>query len=189
MIDLPQRTGPKPRTTDGAPHEQIDQNPPPKTYALLKDKAFDFPLVDRRPSIISVPGTEALWLTEVPEHSCVEAFMRGNEFAHVHPPYDGSMHMMLPVAQVKEMIIKGWGEAHPLVSLGRMPETTVMVFGPRDVVEVEIVLGLLLPWLRSAAGKPLPDRGAKQSEEREQEEQRRQRLCQNLPPIPLEHLQ
>ena len=143
MIELPQRTGPKPRTTDGAPHEQIDQNPPPETYALLKDKAFDFPLVDRRPSIISVPGTEALWLTEVPEHSCVEAFMRGNEFAHVHPPYDGSMHMMLPVEQVKEMIIKGWGEAHPLVPLGRMPETTVMVFGPRDVVEVEIVLGLI----------------------------------------------
>jgi hypothetical protein len=24
-----------------------------------------------------------------------------------------------------------------------MPETTVMVFGPRDVVEVEIVLGLI----------------------------------------------
>ena len=69
--------------------------------------------------------------------------MRGNEFAHVHPPYDGSMHMMLPVEQVKEMIIKGWGEAHPLVPLGRMPETTVMVFGPRDVVEVEIALGLI----------------------------------------------
>ena len=22
--------------------------------------------------------------------------MVGNEFAHVHPPYDGSLHMMLP---------------------------------------------------------------------------------------------
>ena len=85
MIELPQRTGPKPRTTDGAPHEQIDQNPLPETCAPLKDKALDFPLVVRRPSIISVSGTEALWLTEVPEHSCAEAFMRGNEFAHVHP--------------------------------------------------------------------------------------------------------
>ena len=143
MIELPHRKGPKPTTTDYAPHEQQDQNSPPDIYALLKDKAFSFPLVERRPSIISVPGAEALWLKVVSEQGCAEAFMRGNEFAHVHPPYDGSMHMMLPVEQVKEMIAKGWGEAHPLVPSGRMPETTVMVFGPRDVVEVEIVLGLI----------------------------------------------
>jgi len=161
MIELPRRTGSKPTTTNDAPHEQLDQNPPLAIYTLLKDKAFDFPLVDRRPSIISVPGAEALWLTEVPGHSCAEAFgdggrgtvnwlkgscchfMRGNEFAHVHPPYDGSMHMMLPVEQAKEMFAKGWGEAHPLVAPGQMPETTVMVFGPRDAAEVEIVLGLI----------------------------------------------
>ena len=171
MIDLPQRTGPKPMTTDYAPHEQLDQNPPPDTYALLKDKVFDFPLVERRPSIISVPGSEALWLTEVPGHSCAEAvgdddkgivnwlkgscchFMRGNEFAHVHPPYDGSMHMMLPVEQVKEMIAKGWGETHPLVPSGQMPETTVMVYGPRDAAEVEIVLGLIGVSYQFALGK------------------------------------
>ena len=69
--------------------------------------------------------------------------MRGNEFAHVHPLYDGSMHMMLPIEQVNEMIVKGWGEVHPLVPSGRMPETTVLVFGPRDEAEVEIVLGLI----------------------------------------------
>lgn len=143
MIELPHRIGPKPTTTDYAPHEQLDQNPTSETYALLKDKAFSFPLVERRPSIISVPGAEALWLKKAPEQGCAEAFMRGNEFAHVHPPYDGSMHMMLPIEQVKELTAKGWGEAHPLVSSGHVPETTVMVFGPRDLAEVEIIFRLI----------------------------------------------
>ena len=69
--------------------------------------------------------------------------MVGNEFAHVHPPYDGSMHMMLPPEQVRELIAKGWGEAHPLALRGMIPETAVMVFGPRDAAEVEIALHLI----------------------------------------------
>jgi hypothetical protein len=47
--------------------------------------------------------------------------MRGNEFAHVHPPDDGSMHMMLPAGDVPDLNHKGWGEIHPLVPAGRMP--------------------------------------------------------------------
>ncbi len=86
MPDLPQRTGERPKTNYGLPHEQLDQNPPADIYEQLKGQAFDFPFVERRPSIISVPGAEALWLLEEAGHSCAEAFMRGNEFAHVHPP-------------------------------------------------------------------------------------------------------
>ena len=63
MLSLPYRAGEKPKTSPSAPHEQLDQNPPANVYALLKDRAFDFPQVDRRPSIISVSGAEGLWLT------------------------------------------------------------------------------------------------------------------------------
>ena len=143
MIELPHRIGPKPTTTDYAPHEQLDQNPTSETYALLKDKAFSFTLVERRPSIISVPGAEALWLKKVPEQGCAEAFMRGNEFAHVHPPYDGSMHAMLPLESVRDLLKKGWFEMHPLVRTGALPQTSVMVFGPRDKAELEIILHIL----------------------------------------------
>jgi hypothetical protein len=38
-----------------------------------------------------------------------EAFLIGREFAHVHPRYDGSMHMMLPPEAVDEVLAKGWG--------------------------------------------------------------------------------
>ncbi len=143
MPDLPQRTGERPKTNYGLPHEQLDQNPPADIYEQLKGQAFDFPFVERRPSIISVPGAEALWLLEEGGHSCAEAFMRGNEFAHVHPPYDGSMHMMLPEDLVAEVVEQGWGEAHPLVPRGLAPPTLLMVFGPRDEGELKVVLKLI----------------------------------------------
>jgi hypothetical protein len=143
MLTLPQRQGMKPKTNYGLPHEQLEQNPPPEIYGRLKDRAFDFPFVERRPSIISVPGAEALWLLEEGGHSCAEAFMRENEFAHVHPPYDGSLHMMLPEDDVPELLERGWGEHHPLVPVGRAPPSLVMVFGPRDQGELEVILGLI----------------------------------------------
>ena len=64
MIAVPYRQGAKPKTYYGLPHQQLDQNPPSDIYSRLKDRAYDFPFVERRPSIISVPGAEALWLLD-----------------------------------------------------------------------------------------------------------------------------
>lgn len=69
--------------------------------------------------------------------------MRGNEFAHIHPPDDDSMHMMLPPDDAADVIAKGWAEIHPLVPVGRMPPSLILVFGPRDDDELDIVLGLI----------------------------------------------
>jgi hypothetical protein len=153
MLTLPRREGPTPRTTTSAPHQQLDQTAPPESYAALKARAFDFPAVERRPSIISVPGAEALWLTEEPEERCAHAFLVGNEFAHVHPPYDGSLHMMLPRAEVHQVLEKGWGELHPLALEGLIPPTAVMIFGPRDDTEVDVVLELIGASHRFASGR------------------------------------
>ena len=152
MLTLPTREGPTPRTTTSPPHQQLDQTPSPESHAALKARAFDFPSVERRPSIISVPGAEALWLTEEPEERCAHAFMVGNEFAHVHPPYDGSLHMMLPRPIVHQVLEGGWGELHPLALEGLIPPTAVMIFGPRDDGEVDVVLGLIGASHRFAMG-------------------------------------
>ena len=152
MRSLPWRQGEKPKTNYGLPHQQLDQNPPPEIYAKLKDRAYDFPFVERRPSIISVPGAEALWLLQEGGHGCAEAFMRGNEFAHVHPPDDGSMHMMLPEDRVSDVLERGWGEPHPLVPEGLVPPTAVMIFGPRDEAELEVILKLIDASYRFARG-------------------------------------
>lgn len=152
MPDIPKRSGERPKTNYGLPHEQLDQNPPSNIYQMLKSQAFDFEFVERRPSIISVPGAEALWLQDEGGHSCAEAFMIGNEFAHVHPPYDGSMHMMLPADLVVEVIEQGWGEAHPLVPRGEAPPTLLMVFGPRNENELQLILKLINESYRFARG-------------------------------------
>ena len=59
MFELTPRIGPRPDATDGAPHEQVSQNPDASTYLKLKERAFDFPFVERRPSIIRHGGCDA----------------------------------------------------------------------------------------------------------------------------------
>jgi Luciferase len=143
MIDLPERSGAKPKTMSTNPHQQQSQNPTPEVYELLLSKVFDFPHIERRPSAISVPGAQALWLSEEIASARPEAFLIGREFAHVHPPYDGSMHMMLPPEVVDEVLAKGWGEPHPMARRGLIPPTAVMVYAPRNAAEVETVLQVI----------------------------------------------
>ncbi|MEM7292762.1 MAG: luciferase family protein [Pseudomonadota bacterium] len=95
--------------------------------------------MDNQPSAISVPGARALVL-----HDCVEcnqkAFMVGREFAHIHPyPDNGSMHVMLPAENAAEVTENGWGEDHYLVTAGQWAPGLVMVFSPRNEVELEAV--------------------------------------------------
>jgi len=143
MFELKPRSGPPPRTTSCAPHEQIDQNSPLEIHTAFKARAFDFPFVVRRPSMISVPGAEALCMEHDHAHGCREAFMIGTEFAHLHPAYDGSMHLMLPSVCVRELLDKGWGEPHPMVETGLIPDTAVMAFAPRNEDEIETALTIL----------------------------------------------
>lgn len=152
MIDLPPRAGEKPQTTSTNPHQQQSQNPTPEVYELLLSRAFEFPHVERRPSAISVPGAQALWLDEAVPEARPEAFLIGREFAHVHPAYDGSLHMMLPPAAVDALLAQGWGEPHPMVRRGLLPPTAVMVYAPRDAAEVEIVLQVIAVSYRFACG-------------------------------------
>jgi Family of unknown function (DUF5519) len=152
MLDLPPRAGAKPKSTSTNPHQQQSQNPAANVYELLLGKAFDFPHVERRPSAISVPGAQALWLCEDVAGGGPEAFLIGREFAHVHPPYDGSMHMMLPPSAVEELLSKGWGEPHPMVRRGLIPATAVMVYAPRDAAEVGTVLRVIAASYHFARG-------------------------------------
>jgi hypothetical protein len=151
--DLPPRAGAKPKTTSTNPHQQQSQNPTAEVYELLLRKAFDLPHVERRPSAISVPGAQALWLAEEVESARPEAFLIGREFAHVHPLYDGSMHMMLPLEAVDEVLATGWGEPHPMARHGLIPRTAVMVYAPRDATEVETVLQVAGASCRFACGE------------------------------------
>ena len=139
---LPRRAGPKPKTTPTNPHTQLDQIAPVKMQQALAARIFAFDCVEEQPSPISVPGARALMLCTDCQAGPRDAFMMGREFAHLHPPYDGSLHAALPPDLAKEAIEMGWAEIHPIAAqMGT--HNIVMIFGPRDEDELETVYGLI----------------------------------------------
>ncbi|MEM7467171.1 MAG: luciferase family protein [Pseudomonadota bacterium] len=138
-LTLDSRTGPLPQTTKRLPHSQLTQHGPDDIVNKLHQWAFSLPQVENQQSGISVPGARAL----VMHDSCncnPEAFMIGREFAHIHPhPDNGSMHVMLPAEDAAEIVAKGWGEDHYLVTAGQWAPGLVMVFSPRDDAELETI--------------------------------------------------
>jgi len=142
---LPAREGPRPETGPMMPHQQLSQNAPPALQEALFDRARALRGVEVRPSRVSVPGARAFVLPETQRASPAMS-MAGGEFAHLHPPYDGSLHLALPRDVGDEVIEKGWGEAHPAARMGLIPDgdaIPLMVYGPRDEEELEIVWAIL----------------------------------------------
>ena len=143
MDTLIARQGPRPRTTSTNPHVQLEQNALGEQWSELARRAFNLPGVEERPSLVSVPGARALWLRDDVPVGPSEAFMAGREFAHLHPLPEGSLHLALPPDLAREAIAKGWAEQHPMARMGYLPSTIVMVYGPRDADELEIVWALV----------------------------------------------
>ncbi|MEJ7808387.1 MAG: luciferase family protein [Telluria sp.] len=145
---LPQRQGPKPTTTPSTPHQQLDQTSPPDLQDALWLRMLSLAGTSARPSGVSVQGTRALWLDEAGNAA---AFMVGREFAHLHPAYDGSLHMTLDPQTHAFAMAGGWAEPHPLA--GRFaPATTALIYGPRDEAEVDLVWWLVQQSHRYARG-------------------------------------
>lgn len=140
--ELPERNGPRPRTNPAMPHQQLDQVAPQELPEALFARCNELPGVVVGRSHVSVPGARAFHLDPAAGGSA-EAFMRGTEFAHLHPPDDGSLHLVLTEDHAQAVIEAGWGEFHPLVELGVMPPTTVMIYGPRDEEELEVVWNIV----------------------------------------------
>lgn len=153
---LPFRTGERPLTRKGTPHQQLDQNPDLSIYKKLHELLFSIPDVIEMDSLISVPGARALWLNSE-DSSLEDAFMIGREFAHLHPPYDGSLHIMAPPNWVDEIISKGWGEKHPLA--GEFFDNALMIYAPRNEEEIKIVYNIVLLSYWRAKGKRIPAPG------------------------------
>ena len=99
-------------------------------------RALALPGVSEAESGVSVPGARAFVLDEESARGPAEAFQTGREFAHLHPPDDGSLHMTLPTDVAEAAYAAGWGEPHPVSG-------TPLIFGPRDESELEVVWGLL----------------------------------------------
>jgi phospholipase/carboxylesterase len=140
---LPLRDGSSPRVSWEIPQQQLSQNAPEALQATLFERVAALPgVVGGAPSLISVPGARAFCLPDGagPDESYLVP--QGREFAHLHPSYDGSLHLTLPRDQAADLVARGWGVFHPWAGT-RLPAGFVMLFGPRTAQELETVAGVV----------------------------------------------
>ncbi|HVE62882.1 MAG TPA: luciferase family protein [Mycobacteriales bacterium] len=150
--ELPVRAGPRPTVSSRIPQEQLSDNPPPELQERVLNRISELPGVSTRQSAISVPGARGFMLHE--PRGPQDAFLvpSAGEFAHVHPGHDGSLHLALPPALAADVVAKGWGVAHPLAGV-RLAPGMVMLYGPRDDVELETVVRVVATSHAWASGR------------------------------------
>lgn len=135
------------------PHEQFDQTAPVDVQRRLWRLMTGLEGVSVGPSGISIPSTKALHLHPRKASGPATAFLTGTEFAHLHGEHDGSLHVALPFEEAAEAVEKSWAEYHPLAKIGVLPPSMVMLYGPRDDDELEIVWRLVQSSHQFARGK------------------------------------
>ena len=150
---FPVRRGPRPATSLGMPHQQLDQQPTDSApREALARRVFALPGVVEERSGVSVPGARALVLEPGAAAGPESSFMVGREFAHLHPAPDQSLHLVLPRDVATAAIGAGWAEPHPLAARMQGPSIAVMVFAPRNDDEVDVIAGLIETSHRYATG-------------------------------------
>ena len=150
---LPHRAGTRPDVAWSIPQQQQSDNAPTDLQEQLYAHISALPGVSSGPSRISVPGARGLLLEQGAGPD--EAFLvpQVREFAHLHPDHDGSLHLALPADQAADLVAHGWGTPHPWAG-GRLTPGFVMVFGPRDAAELEVVAGIVAASHAYASGAP-----------------------------------
>ncbi|GAB3348439.1 hypothetical protein GCM10027360_01610 [Amycolatopsis echigonensis] len=135
---LAARVGRRPEVTTSIPQQQVSQNAPATLQEQLFATLAGLPGVTTQQSEVSVPGARGFVLEERRGPESAFLVPSAGEFAHLHPAFDGSMHLALPLVLAADAVAKGWALAHPLAGV-RLPPGMVMVYGPRDGDELHTV--------------------------------------------------
>jgi phospholipase/carboxylesterase len=140
---LPERRGPRPAISHRIPQQQVSDTAPVALQERLFEWAMQLPGVTAGPSAISVPGARGFVL-EPPLRGPADAFLvpAAREFAHLHPGYDGSLHLALPPQLAADAVRKGWAIPHPWAGV-RLSPGFVLVYGPRDDDELAVVSAIV----------------------------------------------
>ena len=152
---LPTRAGPPPAVSWTIPQQQESQNAPTHLQERLFEQVRALGGVDVGPSRISVPGARGFTLREGSDDEQAYLVPQVGEFAHLHPAYDGSLHLVLPPELAADVSTKGWGRPHMWAGT-RLSPGFMMIFGPRDDSELAIVFGIVNASHAYAAGADTP---------------------------------
>ncbi len=138
---LPERTSPRPETTDGVPHTQFGVQIDAELASLLLERVAQFPGVTLGPTRISLPGAVGFQLDRDMVLSQPGSIVAGFEFAHMHP--DGSLHASLDPTLAQRAIDAGWATAHPWANQRPGWSGFVMIHTPTTPEELDVVINLV----------------------------------------------
>jgi phospholipase/carboxylesterase len=151
---LPPRRGRRPDVSMSIPQQQTTDNAPTDLQEKLFEAVLALPGVRTGQSVLSVPGARGFMLEGGggPDDAFLVTSVR--EFAHLHPSFDGSLHLALPLRLAADAVEKGWAVAHPLAGI-RLTPGMVMIYGPRTDVELATVTGIVRTSYLYASGEAL----------------------------------
>lgn len=138
---LPERSGSQIQTSGRVPHVQVGVVPVEAINKELFKLAFTLPGLEKRPTIVSLPGATGMRLTDDVPVVHQKAIVSGREFAHIHK--DGSLHAPLPFERAVEVEEKGWGERHPWADRFGGWEGLVMLYSAVTEEELETLVQLV----------------------------------------------
>lgn len=140
--ELPARAGLRPKVSWTIPQEQRSDNSPAEIQEQLFARVAALPGVTSQQSAISVPGARG-FMVDPAKDAPIDAFLvpSAGEFAHLHPGYDGSLHLALPPMLARDAVAKGWAVAHPLAGV-RLARGMVLIYGPRNETELDVVTAI-----------------------------------------------
>lgn len=139
---LPDRRGGRPRVTWSVPQQQISDQAMVEFTDLLVEKLGDMAGVEVGESSFAVPGARSLHARDGNGADAAFLDAETREFAHLHPWYDGSVHLALPPEQAADAIARGWAQPHMWAGT-RFCDGFMLVYGPRDEAEVDVVAGII----------------------------------------------
>jgi len=152
---FPTREPPRPKTTNGVPHVQINVQAIPELSEKMLRQVAEFPGVVLGATRVSLPGAVGFQLMSDVSIAQPQAIVGSREFAHLHP--DGSLHASLHPDTARAAIDAGWAVAHPWADQRAGWEGFVMIYTPRTEAELDVVLQLVRGSYTFITGELLPE--------------------------------
>ncbi len=148
---LPTRAGGRPLVSWAYPQQQFSDQADADLHDALFARIEAFDGVTVGESRVAVPGSRAFFLIDAAGPAEAFVVAKDGEFAHLHPLYDTSLHLVLPVDLAADAIAKGWAQPHMHAGTRKAPGF-VLVYGPRTEAELDIVTAIADAARRHAGG-------------------------------------
>ena len=143
-LKLKLREGERPKTSYTVPHAQLNQESTNEIFKELEDFVFSFPYIKKEKSIGSLPTAIGAIITD--EFKGKANTVIGKEWTHIHIDTGyGSMHVKLNGKAASEVVLKKWGEYHPMNSNANAnyQSAIVLLYAPRNNQDLEVIKSII----------------------------------------------